>query len=438
MRRLVVFEAEARAGLAERIACSGPVSLAGEIALPDAPDLTAHVPAARTLCRATNLGQADLLYLESVLVTAGWEMTAEGLPAGWNRNDDVFDPQEVWSARHTPEDKPVNDEHSSSAVIGHITSNVAWGPSGVLPDDTTVDNLPARFHLVTGSVLYRVWREEAVKKKVNAVVAEVLSGKRFVSMECLLGGFDYCLVEGGVVTVVPRTRETSHLSAHLKHYGGSGEVDGRRIGRVLRNLTFSGMGVVRRPANPDSVILSVGSVGENDRPAQELGYCTATEPAENLMNETEQLAQLQAQHKELSDELAGARSLLQQAQAALAESAAAAAALQTERDALAAERDAVRAELVRERRVQAVTERIGLDKAKACEMVDALTQLADDKFEAHLQSVAALQKTRVTAADLSQATPAADAALAVPSNDAVNAVRQQIALYFGRSEDTKN
>merc|ERR1711966_443042 len=42
---------------------------------------------------------------------------------------------------------------------------------------------------------------------------------------------------------------------HLRSYGGSGEYQGYKIGRALKNIAFSGKGPVSKPANPRSVIL---------------------------------------------------------------------------------------------------------------------------------------------------------------------------------------
>ena len=44
--------------------------------------------------KAENKDQIDLYYLESVLVSCGW-----------NKNDDVFQAEPTWAARNTPEDK---------------------------------------------------------------------------------------------------------------------------------------------------------------------------------------------------------------------------------------------------------------------------------------------------------------------------------------------
>ena len=62
--------------------------------------------------QAENEKQFDLYYLSSVLVSSGW-----------NKNDDVFDPHEMWEARSTPEDKQFNFMHDEKDIIGHITEN---------------------------------------------------------------------------------------------------------------------------------------------------------------------------------------------------------------------------------------------------------------------------------------------------------------------------
>ena len=61
---------------------------------------------------AQNEDQIDLYYLKSILVSTGW-----------NKNDDVFDPKELWIAKETPEDKPFNFMHDEKDIIGHITGN---------------------------------------------------------------------------------------------------------------------------------------------------------------------------------------------------------------------------------------------------------------------------------------------------------------------------
>ncbi|MFX9552086.1 hypothetical protein ABTO49_21095, partial [Acinetobacter baumannii] len=88
------------------------------------------------------------------------------------------------------------------------------------------------------------------------LLAEIAEGKWFVSMECLFKGFDYALeAADGTTRVVARNETTAFLSKYLRCYGGSGTHGDSRIGRLMRNIVFSGKGLVRTPANPESVIL---------------------------------------------------------------------------------------------------------------------------------------------------------------------------------------
>jgi len=77
-------------------------------------------------------------------------------------------------------------------------------------------------------------------------------------MECFFKGFDYGLINKttGEYKVLGRNEETSFLTKHLRAYGGVGEYQDHKIGRVLRDITFSGKGFVNKPANPESVIFT--------------------------------------------------------------------------------------------------------------------------------------------------------------------------------------
>ena len=71
--------------------------------------------------------------------------------------------------------------------------------------------------------------------------------------------------------VVARCPDTAFLTKHLRIYGGSGEFDGCTVGRLLRNITFSGKGYVDNPANPYSVLF-------NDKPAFNLSKASTKNP----------------------------------------------------------------------------------------------------------------------------------------------------------------
>lgn len=203
-----------------------------------------------------NPNQFDLYYLESVLASLGW-----------NNNDDVFDKEEMWNARSTPVDKPFNFMHNEKDIIGHLTSSKVIDFDGhVIGEDVPVPELPDRFDIVVGSVLYKTWSDPELQDRMNKLIAEIGEGKWCVSMECLFRHFDYAVRwnDNGVEKhkVVARNDETSFLTKHLRIYGGTGQYGDYKVGRLLRNFTFSGKGLVDNPANPRSHITSFNENGE--------------------------------------------------------------------------------------------------------------------------------------------------------------------------------
>lgn len=192
--------------------------------------------------------QMDLYYFKSILTTIGL-----------NKNDDYFDVAETWAARHTPEDKQINYEHNERDIIGHMTGCYAVSADlGTILDDTaTIDDLPSKFHIVTPGVLYQRWEDQKLQARMNEIIADINTGNMFVSMECLFSDFDYVLIDesNGQQEIISRGKETAFLTKYLRGFGGTGVYNSRRIGRLLKNITFSGKGMVKRPANPESVIL---------------------------------------------------------------------------------------------------------------------------------------------------------------------------------------
>jgi hypothetical protein len=193
-----------------------------------------------------SLDDADLYYVQSILVSSSW-----------NRNDDIFDKTEVWAAKNTPEDKPTNLEHDEDQIVGHIVSNWPIDSEGkTIPDDINPENLPDKFHIVTGSVIYKNFSNPELRERAEALIKDIENGTKYVSMECYFNNFDYGLLnkETGEYKILTRDGNSAYLSKHLRAYGGLGEYDNFKIGRVLRNIHFSGKGFVNKPANPESII----------------------------------------------------------------------------------------------------------------------------------------------------------------------------------------
>mgnify|MGYP003649621675 FL=1 len=244
---------------------------------------------------AENKDQFDLFYLRSVLVSTGW-----------NKNDDVFDLKETWAAKDTPEDKQFNFMHDESDIIGHITGSIVIDRDGkeVIGMGSTPEN---DFDIVTSAVLYNSWTDLERRERMNTIIADIQSGKWFVSMEALFSDFDYAVVtpEGEHKTIA-RNEESAFLTKHLRAYGGYGQYDGYTVGRLLRNINFSGKGLVSNPANPRSVIL-------NDNSSDLLSFAGTSEAkliSESSIKEISDMSDnvLENQIAELKAELVQAKS----------------------------------------------------------------------------------------------------------------------------------
>ena len=239
---MIIYSQETDDGLAEKISASNSISYASIV---EPCDIEQNQIKTKSMAA---MNDADLYYVQSILVSSSW-----------NRNDDVFDRAEVWAARKTPEHKPTNLEHDENLIIGHITSNWPIDNQGkTIAEDIEVDELPEKFHIVTGSVIYKAYSSPELKERADKLIAEIENGTKYVSMECYFKGFDYGLTDKvtGNYKVLARNDSTAYLTKYLKAYGGQGEHDNYKIGRVLRNITFSGKGFVNKPANPDSIIFN--------------------------------------------------------------------------------------------------------------------------------------------------------------------------------------
>jgi len=244
-----IYPQEIEDGLSQALSAKASIVYASQL-------IQSPVPKSRNskinIKALAGIDDKDLYYTQSILVTSSW-----------NKNDDIFDKAEVWAARNTPEDKPTNLEHDESTIVGHITSNWPIMPNGnIIDENTPVEDLPEKFHILTGSVIYTGFTDPDLKSRTAQLINEIQSGNKYVSMECFFSGFDYGLIDKTTAQykILPRNSETAFLTKHLRAYGGLGEHQNYKIGRVLRNITFSGKGFVSKPANPDSVIFTKDNI----------------------------------------------------------------------------------------------------------------------------------------------------------------------------------
>ena len=247
---------------------------------------------------AQNQDQIDLYYIESVLVSTGW-----------NKNDDVFSSEATWEARNTPEDKQFNFMHDENDIIGHITGSYVLTKDGKAVADEDVAR-PDEFDIITQAVLYNSWTGEENRDRMGKIIAEIQEGKWYVSMECLFAGFDYALIDDkGNAKVLARDEESSFLTKHLRAYGGTGEYEGYKLGRALANISFSGKGLVSKPANPRSVIL------QNSTAQFKLDNNSELSIGELQMSDvlTNQVAELKAQLEEAKAENVAIKAQIEEA-----------------------------------------------------------------------------------------------------------------------------
>jgi hypothetical protein len=323
-----IFKAEEEAGLEHlirstaAIAYHSPVLLDQKPETPVGKDITS-LKSASSLSNAAKDDQ-DVYSVYSVLVTTSW-----------NKNDDVFGKDEVWSARETPKYKPTNIEHDERQIVGGIIDSWAVDDQfALLNEKDDPSELPDHYHIVVASVIYRQWQDPAYQKRAQDLIAEIEAGEKYVSMECIFHGFDYAVVDpDGKHHIIPRNDESAFLTSHLRSYGGTGDYQNHKVGRLLRNITFSGKGFVQKPANPESVIFDKSktfdfnraSVSSKNMFSDQNGVITQIETNANtfydkqesfeMPNESasaqvtelkEALAALKADNKELSEKLAAA------------------------------------------------------------------------------------------------------------------------------------
>jgi hypothetical protein len=283
-----IYSKEIQDGVAELVRSSASLAYCMPASLSVNNHSDAVSFAEKVKAESANPKQIDLYYIKSILVSTGW-----------NKNDDVFDPEATWSARTTPEDKQFNLMHDENNIIGHITGSYVVDRNGAaIADDTQPDD----FDIITEAVLYNSWTKPENRERMNQIIAEIEEGKWFVSMECLFAGFDYALLDdNGGSKLLERNESSAFLTKHLRAYGGNGEYEGYQIGRCLRQISFSGKGLVSKPANPRSVILDASrafSLNSNST------ILTSFPEGDNDMSDTNLL---EKQLAEMKSELASAK-----------------------------------------------------------------------------------------------------------------------------------
>jgi hypothetical protein len=199
--------------------------------------------------------QPDLSYFSSIFVSTGT-----------NLNNAHFLASELVMAEGTITSKAVDIEHEEDQIIGHIYHKAFVDSEGdeVLLSDLKNSEIAAldkeEYHIAIASVIY--------KTRFPQIAQEVAEGKWKVSMEAYFQDFD---VKVGDTILSKDEAASLGLDVFAEaNYGKQAQVvkAGKVIAegtlaRVLRGICFSGVGIVKNPANPPSVVLDATASKDN-------------------------------------------------------------------------------------------------------------------------------------------------------------------------------
>lgn len=385
MNDIKVFASEKRDGISELIS-NNIITFASDITT-----LTTE-PEPNNIFQAfaANKDQPDLIHRYSILVSVGW-----------NANDDVFHRDELWNARATPVDKQVNFMHDELTIIGHMTESFVLDENRNLLKTESEQELPEKFDIGVGFVLYKVWQDKERAELVSKVIAEIDSGSWFVSMECLFPSFDYAVIDkNNNHKTIARTEQTAFLSKYLRSYGGSGTYQDYKIGRLLRGLFFSGKGIVENPANKRSLILnnnitfsSTGNLKirevkmeELDKVKAELASALAEQKRLTIELAEKAKAQVSEQVDSLTKtlestkaEVTSQKTKLEEANSNLSKALAEAKAAKEDCEKMDKEVAKMKLEAIKAARISQLI-KVGLVEAKATEVYTKWASVADEQF----------------------------------------------------------
>jgi hypothetical protein len=191
--------------------------------------------------------QPDLMYFSAILVSSGE-----------NLNHAYFLPSELVLAEHTIVNKAVDREHKEDEVIGHIYDRVYLDKDGKvleLEDLAEHASLDATdMDIAIAGIIY--------KNRFPKEAAEVKAGEWAISMEAYFSDYD---IKIGDVLLPRKDAEAMGITAD--HIGQEAEIISANkviaegnVARVLRNIVFAGCGIVKNPANPESIFLEAANL----------------------------------------------------------------------------------------------------------------------------------------------------------------------------------
>lgn len=196
--------------------------------------------------------QGDLQYIRSILVSAGT-----------NKNGAHFLPSEMMKAHNTIVHKAIDIEHDEERVIGHIydcaflfKDGEQFDPLKLMAEyeETARDADDIDIDIAVAGVIH--------KMRFPEYAEEIMEGDWKVSMECYFKDFD--IKVGSEIITRDEASALGYnpddlIGGFVKVVAGQKALGKHFVARVLRNITFSGMGIVKNPANPHSIIMETAA-----------------------------------------------------------------------------------------------------------------------------------------------------------------------------------
>jgi hypothetical protein len=196
----------------------------------------------------------DMLFFSGIFVSSGG-----------NLNKAFFLPSELVKAHNTINNKALDVEHDESQIVGHIYSSAFVDRTGNKLDIDVLQSMKQDelenidMDVMIAGIVY--------KSRFPELAEEVKEHKWKLSMETYFQDYD---IKIGDLIISRQEAEVLGLDsddvlgrvARVLKKGkeiAKGEVD-----RVLRSLLFSGCGLVKKPANPRSIILETAKKKESN------------------------------------------------------------------------------------------------------------------------------------------------------------------------------
>ena len=203
--------------------------------------------------------QKDLLYMSAILVSTGT-----------NSNGATFLGSELVKAKDSINNKPLNIEHQSDKVIGHISSRLYMDYNGgVLNEGELYSSLTSDDKEASVKTVVELDKMDmdigiicvVYKDSFPEIADEIQDGDWKISMECYYDDFDLKIGNLIVTKKNIKSYKTEDVStkAAIEDVIEGKQVSSFNVSRVLRGIRFCGCGIVKNPAEKRAVVLEAAN-----------------------------------------------------------------------------------------------------------------------------------------------------------------------------------